>query len=595
MKSLAPALFAAFAASGAVAQESPPAAPAGVPTPCPDGVISYVFIDNHSIFDTTDPELDRRFAWAYNVANALHARTRAYVIRRELLFDAGDCYDPLLLRESERLLRAYDFLSHVDIFGLRQPDSTWHVIVDTRDEWSTQLDLRLSFDGGVRFDGVRLRENNLLGTGQAVAFHYVERDVTRDVIVSYATPQLARTRWDLRVAAGRTRAGTLVDQVIAYPFVGEIGKWAFRQSFRREDRFFDYIAGDAVENETRVLFPVRDKAVDLAAIARVGHPGALTLFGVAIGFQELTFPGADSAEVVRGKDFDATSGADSALLAEIQRQTEPAENVRLMLLLGKRNVRWVQRRGFDSMRGVQDIRLGAEAELAIGRSLGLGRTDRDLITSLGLYGAREDAGILLAGNLRLDARKDYDDGGRWKDLFAEGEGFAYWKPGADSRHTLVFRATAAGGWQTRTPFQLTLGGDRALRGYARERFPGGRRVVFSIEDRIYVGWPLPDVLDLGATIFADLGRVWPGDAPFGTDSGWRAAAGFGLRGSFPAGGRTTYRLDLAFPVGHHAKPRDVRLVLSIGELLGLAARPDETQMPRARTSGFNGELFHFPN
>ncbi|HEX7091126.1 MAG TPA: BamA/TamA family outer membrane protein [Longimicrobiales bacterium] len=595
MKSLAPALFAAFAASGTAGQESPPAARAGTPAPCPDGVISYVFIDNHSIFDTSDPELDRRFAWAYGIANALHARTRAYVIRRELLFDAGDCYDPLLLRESERLLRAYDFLSHVDIFGLRQPDSTWHVIVDTRDEWSTQLDLRVRFDGGVRFDGVRLRENNLLGTGQAVAFHYIERDVTRDVIVSYATPQLARTRWDLRVAAGRTRAGTLVDQVIAYPFVGEIGKWAFRQSFRREDRFFDYIAGDAVENETRVLFPVRDKAVDLAAIARVGHPGALTLFGVAIGFRELSFPGADSAEIVRGKDFNATSGADSALLAEIQRQAEPAENVRLMLLLGKRNVRWVQRRGFDSMRGVQDIRLGAEAELAIGRSLGLGRTDRDLITSLGLYGAREDAGILLAGHLRLDARKDYDDGGRWKDLFVEGEGFAYWKPGGDSRHTLVLRAAGAGGWQTRTPFQLTLGGDRALRGYARERFPGGRRVIFSVEDRIYIGWPLPDVLDLGATIFADVGRVWPGDVPFGTDSGWRTTAGFGLRGSFPAGGRTTYRLDLAFPVGHHAKPRDVRLILSIGELLGLVTRPDDTQMPRARTNGFNGELFHFPN
>ncbi|MFO7179755.1 MAG: cbb3-type cytochrome c oxidase subunit I, partial [Pseudomonadota bacterium] len=136
------------------------------------------------------------------------------------------------------------------------------------------------------------------------------------------------------------------------------------------------------------------------------------------------------------------------------------------------------------------------------------RTDRDLITSLGLYGAREEAGILFAGNLQLDARKDYDDGGRWKDLFAEGEGFAYWKPGPDSRHTVVLRASAAGGWQTRTPFQLTLGGDRALRGYARERFPGGRRVVFSVEDRIYAGWPLPDVFDLGATIFADLGRVW---------------------------------------------------------------------------------------
>src|SRR5690606_41612297 len=97
MRSFASALLALMAAAGAAAQQTPP---------CPDGVISYIFIDNHSIFDTTDPTLNRRFAWAYNIANALHVRTRDEVIRRELLFRVGDCYDPMLLRESERLLRA---------------------------------------------------------------------------------------------------------------------------------------------------------------------------------------------------------------------------------------------------------------------------------------------------------------------------------------------------------------------------------------------------------------------------------------------------------------------------------------------------------
>ena len=57
---------------------------------CTDGRISYVFIDNHSIFDTSDPELDDRFDWAYGIANALHIRTRESVIRRELLFGIGD-------------------------------------------------------------------------------------------------------------------------------------------------------------------------------------------------------------------------------------------------------------------------------------------------------------------------------------------------------------------------------------------------------------------------------------------------------------------------------------------------------------------------
>jgi hypothetical protein len=85
---------------------------------CPNGRITYVLLDNNSIFDTSDPELDTRFVWAYRAANALHLRTRPWVIRRELLFRTGDCFDPFLLAESERLLRAYPFLARVDIHAV---------------------------------------------------------------------------------------------------------------------------------------------------------------------------------------------------------------------------------------------------------------------------------------------------------------------------------------------------------------------------------------------------------------------------------------------------------------------------------------------
>jgi hypothetical protein len=48
------------------------------------------------------------------------------------LFQPGDCFDPFLAEESERLLRGYNFLSEVDIFPVPLPDSTVQVIVDTR-------------------------------------------------------------------------------------------------------------------------------------------------------------------------------------------------------------------------------------------------------------------------------------------------------------------------------------------------------------------------------------------------------------------------------------------------------------------------------
>jgi hypothetical protein len=189
---------------------------------------------------------------------------------------------------------------------------------------------------------------------------------------------------------------------------------------------------------------------------------------------------------------------------------------------------------------------------------------------------------------RFDTGSDED---AWQDFWREGDAFAYLRTSADARHLLVLRASSAGAWRSRTPCQLTLGGELGLRGYAPERFPGGRRVVLSAEDRIFVGWPLPGVMDVGATVFADAGRIWPGDVPYGADSGWRASAGLGLRISFPAGSRTTYRVDLAWPLESGTSIGDFRFRFSIGEVLGLAGAFREMQVRRSRPEGGAPSLF----
>ena len=90
------------------------------------------------------------------------------VIRRELLFRVGDCYVPALLEDSERILRSLSFIADADVFGVRQPDGTQHVVVETRDEWSVRLEPQWDSDeGSLALTGVELREDNLLGTGPA--------------------------------------------------------------------------------------------------------------------------------------------------------------------------------------------------------------------------------------------------------------------------------------------------------------------------------------------------------------------------------------------------------------------------------------------
>jgi hypothetical protein len=581
-RSLAPLLLVLLAAP-LPAQTTPPAR-------CPAGEISYVHIDNQSIFDTSDPELDARFVWAYNTANRLHIRTREWVIRRELLFGPGSCYDPYLLEETERLLRAYDFLARVDVFALPQPDGTHHVIVATRDEWSTRVDVRLSTTGGFGIEGVRVSEDNLLGTGQSLGVFYFEREVTRDYGISYFTPQLLGTRWDL--AAG---VATAVDQEVAYPFVGEVSRWAGRQSFRREDQYFDYVAGDHARRPTpHVLLPIREQAFDLAVIRRIGRRGNMALIGSALSYQQLSYPGA--IELAPEGNFEERVPAPDSLAQVVRRQRGTLNNVRAFALVGHRNVWWVRRHGLDSMRGQEDVRLGAEAVLGLGRSLPSIEVDDDLYGRLSLYSAFEVGSALIVARSRADARRDLGAGTaepEWEDLYVEAELLGYVQAAALPRQTLFARVALSGGWHTRTPFQLTLGGMHGLRGYDRERMPGGRRAVITLEDRFFIGWPLPAVLDMGGTVFTDIGRIWPGDAPFGTSSGWRAAAGAGLRASFPAGSRSTYRIDFAWPVERGTRLADVRIVMSVGEWRGLNPRSEDTQLVRSRTQNVGGDLFTF--
>lgn len=565
------------------------------PGGCPAGEISHVIIDNKSIFDTTDPELDRRFRWAYRIANRLHVPTKEWVIRRELLFGPGSCYDAYMLEETERLLRSYGFLARVDVFPVPQPDGTHHVVVATQDEWSVRVDGRFGSSGGLGLEGVRLSEENLLGTGQALGVFWFEGEATRDIGVSYFTPQLFGTRWDLTSQVGRTRAGTVVRQEVAYPFVAEVSRWAARQSFLREDQFFEYLAwDDAGLAGAHVLLPVREQAFDLTVMRRIGRRGNVALAGMALSYQQTSYPGA--IEVAPDGDFDRREPAPDSIARLVLPQRGTLDNLRAFGLVGHRNVWWTRRQGLDSMRGQEDVRLGAEAILALGKSLPSLEADDDLHTMLGLYAAFEAGDGLVVARGRADARRDLSaiaPAVEWEDVYVEAEVLGYVQSPRLPRHTLFARAAMAGGWHTRTPFQLTLGGAHALRGYDRHQLPGGRRFVATVEDRVFLGWPFPALLDMGGTVFADAGRMWAGDAPFGRDSGWRAAVGAGLRASFPAGSRSTYRLDVAWPLDRGTGWRDFQLSVSVGEWRGLAPRAQDRQLTRSRSSDVGGELFTF--
>jgi hypothetical protein len=178
----------------------------------------------------------------------------------------------------------------------------------------------------------------------------------------------------------------------------------------------------------------------------------------------------------------------------------------------------------------------------------------------------------------------------WRDVLGEIDALLYVQPDQWASHTFFARASASGGWNAEFPFQLTLGGSEGLRGYREERFPGGSRIVFSFEDRVYLRWPAPELFDLGFTLLADVGRMWPGDTPFGADSGWRGAVGAGIRFGFPAGTRGVVRADLAFPFDG-AGISDPVFRLSLLDILGLRRALQDRQLQRSRLNSIGPDLF----
>jgi hypothetical protein len=568
--------------------------------PCPSGRVSSVTVDNQSIFDLGQLEGGGILRPVYRLANALHVKTKEGFIRGELLLAEGDCYDPSLVEESGRILRGYGFFTRADVeVAGEEPDGSKRLRVDTKDEWTTSVSLGVSFERGLALESLGLTEHNVAGRGILAQVFFRRRMEREDVGGRIELPRLFSTRTDLAVTAGSTRAGTFFEEVLAYPFVGEVGRWAVRQAYRRRDEIFPYGVGAAGVDYSHVLLPFLDERIEVLVAGRIGRPGNLTLLGMGVARELLNFEDfPQRLEIARDADFGSASPAPAGVDDLVRAQTKASSTTRLDLFVGQRNIRFARVRGLDPLDGIQDIRLGTDFGLTLGRSIdvltasGFDAVD-DLYARVRVFAGQDPGTSFVFLNAGLEGRRVLSGAqavDAWRDVLGEADVYAYVRAGRLPGHTFFARASGAGGWSFDTPFQLTLGGRAGVRGFNEEDFPAARRVLFTLEDRIFYRWPAPELLDLGFTLFADAGRVWPGDVPFGTDSGWKGSVGLGLRFGFPPASRGVARIDLAFPLGGEPGRSPV-LRVTLHELLGLRAGFEDPQLGRSRRISSGPDFF----
>jgi hypothetical protein len=561
----------------AVGAQAVPGADAPDAVLCSAGPISSIEVDSRSIYDPQSTGV-APLAWTYSVLNLLHVNTNETFIRGELLFSEGDCYDEFLFNESYRLLDSHGFLYVEDMRAEDDGAGGMRIYVATRDEWSTKVDLWATYDAGAHLETFEVSEENFLGNGVFFEFTHYARRETKNQAFRLRTPRFFG-RSDAGIAVGSSRSGRLFEQYVRYPFVGEAGRVSVREGYNYGTDFYAY-STDGAEAYGQVLLPVRRELAEVSGAYRFGDPGASFILGGSLTRDVVTFP--HELEITFG-DFDEREVLATPPPAELQRQLREFSATRVALHMAVRRFRYEEYTGLDDLRARDLIWLGMFAGASVGRSFDVLTAERappeDDIYTRGVVSFTQPIGSsLLHGGATLEAR--HISAG-WRDALGEAELVAYGRNDAFASHTFFFRASAAAGWRTTLPYQLALGGREGVRSLPEDRYPGGEMARFVAEDRIVLPWP-SDTADLGLTLFGDLGRVWPGDVPYGVDSGWQAGLGFGLRLGLPRNTRHVLRLDLAFPVGPTGGDPVFRITAELNKLRSGFVTPDVVRSRRFR-------------
>ncbi len=476
-------------------------------------LIDSIVVVTHDVFRQEEAEANP----AFGLMNTLHVKTRAQVVRRDLLFKVGEPYDSARVEETKRNLRRIGLFRDV-IVDTARVDGKLTVFVGTFDVWTTSLGFNAGATGGTFTWSVALSEGNFLGTGNGGSLSY-NHDVDRNT----------------ETAAGSVRRlfGSGADGGASYSNLsdGHAASLAIQQPFRSYSDRRSFTAIGTVSS--RRILQFRD-----GALLETWHRE----------FQRAFF----SAKVA------PKAGTDGYMRLGVlgQVKNETFAHARDSILLVPDSVsaafgvsaeaRWARFKVVNHYNGFardEDVDLsaamGVSALLApkafgyVRTGVGLGFTGQ-VGWPLGSSFLR---GILISDGLFTSAGLDS----------GQVVGSALLAMRVIPRQATIFFVTAGTLHAPPPGFEWDLG-HRAggLRAFPPHAFNGTRTIWGTIEHRVFAIDEVLAVLGIGFAAFLDYGGAWYADerARKGGD------VGFGLRiGPTRATGANLGRFDLAYKFG----------------------------------------------
>jgi len=497
-------------------------------------VIGEVLVDNQNIFNTEDRPDSR---WLFRLANHLHVRTRANVIRSQLLFRPGDRYSRRLLEESERILRTAVYFYDASIRPVRYHDGRVDVSVTTRDVWTFNPGASYGRQGGTNSTGVSLEELNFLGSGAAVQVaHSTTVDRTGNAI-QVIDPHAFDT-W------------TAVTASYANNSDGYSGELAANRPFYALDVRRAY-GIDVLENHQIDSLYDRGDVVDEFNDHHTYTQGYL---GFSPGLQAGWVQRFSVGATVDDHEFSPTpTWTLPTLLPEDRKFTYPWVEYDLV------QDDFIKLRNHDQIERTEDFYMGTQLGARVGwadpsfgadRSAlmlsgyggtGFGMGERTVLLLATTFSGRLESGALRNGVATGSARLYREQSTHWL-FFASLQGTLTHQPDLDN--------------------QVLLGGDSGLRGYPLRYQGGTASGLLTLEERYFSNWYPFRLFHVGAAIFVDSGRTWGSTPLTAPNLGMLEDVGCRLRfGSARSGLGNVIHVDVAVPLQHEVGVRSVQFLV----------------------------------
>lgn len=449
-----------------------------------------------------------------DVANALHWRTREWVVQRELLLRPGSPYDSALAAETARNLRSLGIFRRVLVDSVHADSGTVLRVV-TKDGWSTLPIFDLTTGAGQAAWTLGVQEQNLLGLGGSGSLQYRSNPDRTAWTAQARQPRLIARRVNVGGAWEERSDGRYVVASVAQPFFTLSSRWAMSSDF-------SYFDGDVLVFRGGDLTPEqvyrRQWTLARAGVAHAirASPGGYLRVGATAQLEVNAFQPSPVSAPFR----DTTRLAVGPYVAWASARYAVMQNVRSFLREEDEFVGATVRLGVLAAPrafGFEDDGVGLQASVGAAHAFGAGYLRGSINANGLLAGGAIDSGTVVV------------------------RGDAVFQPG---RHH-AFVTGGFIGWQ-KAPvpaLQFDLGLTYGLRAFPLHAFVGDRGYLISAEYRWTVADDWREVIGVALGAFVDHGGAWYVGDPErrGTD------VGIGLRfGPSRLANGSLFRLDLAY-------------------------------------------------